>query len=133
MRADGARDDRLRGLLLVCAAGMVWGTIGPAVAVVHDGSALSPWVISAYRATAAVVALAAAGVAARRLDACADLVRLRWRRVVVTGVATASFQLLFFVAVVGTGVSIATVIALGSAPVLLLVVTSVRLGRAPAP
>ena len=45
---------------------------------------------------------------------------------------TAAFQLLFFVAVVETGVSVTTVVALGFAPVLLLVVASARDGRLPA-
>jgi DME family drug/metabolite transporter len=122
-----------RGLLLVSAAGVVWGTIGPAVQLVHDSSGLSPWTVSAYRAGVALLALAAATVATGRLHTCLALARRHWRRVGVTGLATAAFQLLFFVAVVATGVSIATVIALGLAPVLLLVVSSVQRGRAPAP
>jgi DME family drug/metabolite transporter len=53
--------------------------------------------------------------------------------VVVTGGATAVFQLLFFVAVVEAGVSVGTVVSLGFAPVLLLVAASVQRRRAPAP
>lgn len=121
----------MRGLLLVSAAGVVWGTIGPAVQLVHESSALSPWAISAYRAITAVVVLLLASVLTARLHICVALAGRHWRRVIVTGVATATFQLLFFVAVVATGVSVATVIALGLAPVLLLVVDSARRGRAP--
>ena len=36
-----------RGLLLVSCAGVVWGTIGPAVQLVHEASGLSPWTIGA--------------------------------------------------------------------------------------
>lgn len=126
-----ASTDRLRGLLLVSAAGIVWGTIGPAVQLAHEGSGLSPWAISAYRAAAGVLVLVVASVVVRRLAACLTLARERSRRVIVTGVATATFQLLFFAAVVATGVSVATVIALGLAPVLLLVVGSVQHRRTP--
>jgi DME family drug/metabolite transporter len=122
-----------RGLLLVSAAGVVWGTIGPAVQLVHESSGLSPWTVSAYRAGVALLALAAASVATGRVHTCLALARRHWARLTVTGLATAAFQLLFFVAVVATGVSIATVVALGLAPVLLLVVSSVQRGRAPAP
>lgn len=122
-----------RGLLLVSAAGVVWGTIGPAVQLAYEASGLAPWTISAYRAVFAVVALVAATVLTRRLHTCLTLVRDHWRRVTLTGLATASFQLLFFVAVVAAGVSVTTVIALGLAPVLLLVAGSVQAGRAPAP
>jgi DME family drug/metabolite transporter len=120
-------------LLLVSAAGVIWGTIGPAVQVAHETSGLSPWAISAYRAVAALVALLAATVLTGRVHTCVALARRSWRRVTVTGVATAAFQLLFFVAVVATGVSIATVVALGLPPVLLLLVDSVERRHAPMP
>jgi DME family drug/metabolite transporter len=122
-----------RGLLLVSGAGVVWGTIGPAVQLVHEGSGLSPWTISAYRAIAAVTALVAASLVTGRLHACLTLARSRWRRVTVTGLATAAFQLLFFVAVLAVGVSVATVVALGLPPVLLLVLAGVQRRRAPSP
>jgi DME family drug/metabolite transporter len=118
-------------VLLVSSAGVVWGTIGPAVQLAHEASGLSPWVISGYRAVAAVLALLVAVVLTRRVAASLALARRRWRRVTITGVATAIFQLLFFVAVIATGVSVTTVIALGLAPVLLLVVGSVERRQAP--
>lgn len=121
-----------RGLLLVSAAGVVWGTIGPAVQLAHDTSGLSPWTISAYRSAVAVLTLVAASLATGRLTTCRALARRHGRRVTVTGLATATFMLLFFVAVVAAGVSVATVLALGLAPVLLLVVDSVRRRQAPA-
>jgi DME family drug/metabolite transporter len=110
---------------------VVWGTIGPAVDLVHQGSGLSPWTISAYRAIVAVVALVIASLVSGRLHACLALARSHGRRVIVTGLSTATFQLLFFVAVVATGVSVATVISLGLAPVLLLVLDGVRRRRIP--
>ncbi|HEX6012999.1 MAG TPA: EamA family transporter [Geminicoccaceae bacterium] len=122
-----------RGLLLVSCAGVVWGTIGPAVQLVHEGSGLSPWTIGAYRAVAAVAALVVASHVTGRLGACRALARSHWRRVILTGLSTAAFQLLFFVAVVATGVSVATVVSLGLAPVLLLVLGGVQRRRTPSP
>lgn len=114
------------GLLLVSLAGVIWGTIGPGVQIVHDGSGLSPPLISAYRAIAAVGVLLLAALATGRLRTSWALARHQWRRVALVGVFTALFQLLFFVAVVEAGVSLTTVVALGFAPVLLLVVGSVQ-------
>ena len=119
------------GLLLVCSAGIIWGTIGPAVDVVHQRSALSVLTIGAHRSVAAVTVLALTATASRRWAACRALVGQHGARVAAVGVATALFQLLFFVAVVWAGVSITTVVALGSAPVLLLLVASARDRRLP--
>jgi len=121
------------GLLLLCSAGVVWGTIGPAVDVVHDRSSLSVLTIGAYRAVAAVAVLAIAATVAHLWAACLVLLREHGWRVVLTGLMTAAFQMLFFAAVVVTGVSVTTVVALGFAPVLLLVVASARGRRLPAP
>ena len=120
------------GLLLLCTTGVVWGTIGPAVDVVNDRSSLSVLTIGAYRAVAAVAVLVAAATVARMWAACLALVRQHGRRVAVTGVLAATFQMLFFVAVVANGVSVTTVVTLGFAPVLLLVLASARDRRPPA-
>ena len=128
---EGTRRPGWSGLIYLCAAGVVWGTIGPAVDVVHDRSSLSVLTIGAYRAVAAVAVLALAATATRLWSACLALLREHGRRVVLTGCMTAAFQLLFFVAVVANGVSVTTVVTLGFAPVLLLVVESAREGRLP--
>lgn len=119
------------GLVLVCLAGTVWGTIGTAVQLVHEWSGLSPLTISAYRAVVAVGALLAASAATGRLGMCLVSARRQWRRVTVVGLLTATFQSLFFVAVVAVGVGVATVVCLGLAPVLLLIVGSARQRRVP--
>jgi DME family drug/metabolite transporter len=128
---EGTRRVAWSGLALLCATGIVWGTIGPAVDVVHERSALSVLTIGAYRAVAAVAVLALAATATRRWSACRALLREHRRKVALTGVLTALFQLLFFVAVVSAGVSVATVVALGVAPVLLLLLASARHRRPP--
>ncbi len=120
-----------RGLLLVSTAGVIWGTIGPGVQVVHDGSGLAPLLISAYRAVCAVVALLGFCLVTGRLAGSWSAARTQWRRVAVVGVLTAAFQMLFFVAVVAIGVSVTTVVCLGFAPVLLLVLRSAHERRLP--
>jgi DME family drug/metabolite transporter len=110
----------------------VWGTIGPAVDIVHDRSSLTVLTIGAYRAVAAVAVLALAATATRLWAPCLTLFREHGRRVVLTGCLTATFQLLFFVAVVANGVSVTTVVTLGFAPVLLLALASARERRLPA-
>ncbi len=127
----GARPGR--GLALVSLAAVIWGTIGPAVQVSVDGSDLSPLSIGSVRALVAAAVLLAVVVATGRLRSCLTEVRGLTGRVLTVGVLTATFQLLFFLAVVWTGVSVTTVVCLGFAPVLLLVVAAVRDRRPPAP
>lgn len=122
---------RWTGLLLVSSAGVIWGTIGPAIHLVHEWSGLSAVTISAYRAVAAVAVLLAFALVTRRLRSSWSAARQQWRRVLVVGVLTAAFQMLFFIAVVATGVSVATVVCLGFAPVLLLVLGSIQQRRRP--
>lgn len=73
------------GLIFLGAAGVVWGTIGPAVDVVHERPSLSVLTIGAYRAVAAVAVLALAATATRRWAACLTLVREHGWRVALTG------------------------------------------------
>lgn len=126
-----ARTSAGRGLVLVCLAGVLWGTIGPAIPLIHDASRLSPPTIGGYRAIVAVLVVVIAAVSMRRVRSCVRLGRRHWRRITAVGVLTALFQLLFFVAVLWTGVSITTVVCLGFAPVLLLVTGSARGRRLP--
>ena len=112
-------------------AGIIWGTIGPGVQLAHDASGLAPLTISAYRAVVAVAVLVVASLVTGRLRSCWSLARHQWRRVIIVGVLTAAFQMLFFVAVVATGVSVATVVCLGFAPVLLLFVSGAQRRRLP--
>ena len=115
-----------RGIALVSLAGVIWGTIGPGAQVVHDRSGLSSLTVTAYRAIAAVAVLGAVVVLSGRQRDLRASALSEWRRVSVVGVLTAAFQFLFFVAVVFTGVSVATVVSLGFAPVLLLVLGSLH-------
>lgn len=128
---EARRGGRGRGLALVCGAGVIWGTIGPAVGVVHERSMLSVLTMSGWRALAALVTLAVVVLIRGQFAACVALVRAHPTRILGMGALTTAFQLLFFVAVLAAGVSVATVVALGSAPVLLLLLHSVQRRRVP--
>lgn len=123
----------VRGLALVCTAGVLWGTIGPAIALAYGAGDLPVLTIGAYRALVAVVVLLMAVLVTGRARSFWPQVRPQWRRVLAVGLLTASFQVLFFVSVPAAGVSVTTVVCLGLAPVLLLVLAAVRRRRPPAP
>lgn len=126
-----ARDALLarRGLLLVSACGLLWGTIGPAVRVLQDdGVRTLP--ISFWRlvlATAVLLPmLGAGGLRAVRAEGT------RIWRIVAVGAAFALFQVTFFVAVGLVGVAVTALVTLGIAPVAGVVLESVRDRAAPA-
>ncbi|MEV4311308.1 DMT family transporter [Actinocrispum sp. NPDC049592] len=104
-------------------AGVLWGTGGLSGALLGELTGLHPLAVAAYRlliggglATVAVVtrskALPRSGMAVRRLLAAGGLL--------------AVFQATYFAAVTLTSVSLATLVSIGSAPVVVAVVTSIR-------
>ena len=99
--------------------------------MVHGRSMLSVLTISGWRAAAAVLTLAAIVLVRGQVAACVRLLRDHPTRIVAMGALTAAFQLLFFVAVLAAGVSVATVVALGFAPVLLLLLHSAQRRKVP--
>ncbi len=117
--------------MLVCSAGVLWGTIGPGVAVAADDDSLGILTVGAYRALVAVAVLGLAVLITGRWRGFWAQARPQWRRVVAVGLLTATFQLLFFVSVPAAGVSVTVVVTLGFAPVLLLVLGAVRQRRVP--
>ncbi|MBS43360.1 MAG: EamA family transporter [Nocardioides sp.] len=113
-------DSRARlGLLQVSLAGVLWGTGGLAVQLVREHAPLSPLTVSAYRTGIASLVLVVAVLVLRRAAAVRALLRDRPGRAVLVGLLTATYQALYFVSVVAVGVTVATVVSLGLAPVLL--------------
>ncbi|MCC2336494.1 DMT family transporter [Cellulomonas wangsupingiae] len=106
------------GLLQVCAAGVLWGTGGLVVALLHDRDGLSALTVSAWRTALAALALLAFALVARRGRAVRDAVRARPLLTVLVGGGTALYQGLYFASVLLVGVGVATVVSLGLAPVL---------------
>lgn len=119
------------GLLQISLAGVLWGTGGLAVQIVRDVLPMSVLVISAWRMGIAALVLVAAVVLTRQYAGVVTLLRTRPGYAVLVGTATAAYQALYFVSVVNVGVTVATVVSLGLAPVLLTVGEALRDRRVP--
>lgn len=117
------------GLLCVCLAGVLWGTGGLTLEVLRDHSSMSVLTVSAYRMLIAAAVLLAASLVLRRGRQLVVLVRAHPARAAVVGLGTGAYQALYFGSVATAGVTVATVVSLGLAPVLLAVVDLVRARR----
>src|SRR4051794_26608137 len=118
-----------RGFLLVVLAALCWGTSGLSGRIVADRTDLSSLDIAWYRlAIGAVVLLAGWALTARRRTTSVPLTRRVVVRLGLVGAGLAAYQLAYFSAVARAGVSIATLVALGLAP-LLIVVGAALLGH----
>ena len=121
--------DRRLGLLQVSLGGLLWGTTGVVVQWIIADSGLDPFSIGFYRlAVSAVVllgVLAASG--GHRLRGMVQAVGAQPVALVVSGMGLGLYQALYFLAVANAGVGIATVVALGMAPVLTAAYESLRM------
>ena len=119
------------GLVQVSLAGILWGTGGLGVQVIREHEPMSVLTISAWRMGLAAVVLVAAVVLLRQAADVRRLLRERPGPAVFAGVATGTYQALYFGSVVSVGVTVATVVSLGLAPVLVTAVECVRERRLP--
>ena len=113
-----------RGFLLVVLAALCWGTAGVSGSIVLDRTDLGPLDIAWHRMTIAALALGAVHVLGRRRRAAVPTTPPRRGTVVrllLVGAGLAAYQLAYFAAVPAAGVSIATLVALGLAPLLIAV------------
>lgn len=117
------------GLLSVICAGLLWGTGGVVVRLLHDHVALSPVSVAFYRLAVAVPVLLL--FTWRRRDDLRAGVRTAPGLLLAIGVGLGAYQALYFVAVTAVGVAVATVICLGLAPVLLIGWEAARAGHRP--
>jgi DME family drug/metabolite transporter len=127
---DDRRQARL-GLLQISLAGVLWGTGGLGVQVIRRHAELSVLTISAWRLLIAGAVLLVAVLVLRQGRSVLVLARTRPWRAAIVGAGTASYQVLYFGAIVATGITVSTVVSLGLAPVLLTVAESVRHRRRP--
>ncbi|SEG95898.1 drug/metabolite transporter, DME family [Actinacidiphila yanglinensis] len=141
-----------QGLVFVVFAATAWGTAGAAAAVLYRGSGLGPFALTFWRAAGGFVLLLAAralrpnprpsawaalrplaaGPLGASATAAAAPVVARSRRIVriaVTGAGLTLFQTAYFCAVRSTGLAVATVVTLGSGPVLIALVARVAMGE----
>ncbi|BCY13829.1 DMT family transporter [Actinoplanes sp. L3-i22] len=116
-------------LLQLSVAGVLWGTAGVVVQVVAGRTGLGAVAIGFYRLLFAAGTMLILGLPARRQIWAA--VRSAPAAVIAAGVGLAAYQALYFIAVRLTGVSIATVVSLGLAPVLLSVWETIRTRQRP--
>ncbi|WP_448059576.1 DMT family transporter [Cellulomonas hominis] len=115
---------------LVLLGAVLWGTGGLAGSALASGSDLDMLGVATVRLLVGggllLVLLAVTGRLRRVVRG-----RATWRRVVTTGALAALYQGCYFVAVSLTSISIATVVALGAAPVLVAAATAVATRRRP--
>lgn len=106
------------GLLQVCAAGVLWGTGGLVVTLLHEHDGYGAMTVSAWRMLIGALSLIAFAAATRRSELVLETLRTHPVPAVLVGCGTALYQGLYFVSVLLVGVSVATVVSLGLAPVL---------------
>jgi DME family drug/metabolite transporter len=112
-----------RGFVLVVLAALCWGTSGVSGRIVADRAGLGPLDIAWHRMAIGAVVLLVGFVLTRRRRAgtTTALTRGTAVRLAVIGAGLAAYQLAYFTAVATAGVSIATLVALGLAPLLISV------------
>lgn len=119
--------NRLLGVLLVLGAAVLWGTTGTIQAFLPD--ARDPLVVAAFRLVFGAVTLLM--LAALAQGAFAGFRRLPWGWVLAAAVSIAAYNLLFFKGVLGAGVGVGTVLAIGGAPIWVTLFTVIILRRRP--
>jgi DME family drug/metabolite transporter len=124
LRASGSRTD----LYYVLSAGLLWGTGGLAGSLLGQVAALPPLAVATYRLAGGGLTVLAVLAVTGRLP---RLRRAGWLRVLSVGVLTATYQACYFAAVAMTSLAVATVIAIGAAPVLVLTAEAVGERRRP--
>lgn len=118
------------GFLAVVTGAVLWGTGGLAGSALAGDGDLSMVTVAAYRLAVGGGVLLLVLLLAGRLRRLARTAAVAGR-VLVTAVLAAGYQGAYFVAVGRSSVSLATVVALGAAPVLVAAATSVLTRRPP--
>lgn len=109
-------DSAVTGVALLFATSVLWGTTGTAQQLADVD--VAPALVGAARLVVGATALLALALAARRHGALVRTLSAPLRQwTLAAGVMTAVYQAAFFSAVQETGVALAAVVALGSAPV----------------
>jgi drug/metabolite transporter, DME family len=121
------------GLLYLISSGLLWGTGGLTGSVLGQVASLSAISVAAFRLTAGgVLIVAFLTVTGRRPGRRWPVGRAAWTRVALIGMLAAMYQSCYFTAVALTSVALATLVTIGTAPVIVLGVyrvTGRRSGR----
>lgn len=123
-----------QGVLYVAIAATAWGTGGAVAAELYGVGGIGPVSVSFWRfLTGLGLLLAAHSLRRRRRTGTAVPLRAAWaanpRRVLVTGVGLAVYQTAYFASVQQAGLTVATVVTLGSGPVLVTAGARLALGE----
>ena len=117
------------GLLYLISSGLLWGTGGLTGTLLSRAAGLSALAVAAGRLTAGGVLIVAFLTVTRRPWPSG---RAAWTRIAVIGSLAAAYQSCYFMAVSLTSVALATLVTIGTAPVIVLGVyrvTGRRAGR----
>lgn len=126
MRSSAALSAR-RGVLYIAIAATAWGTGGAVAALLYDLGDLGPASVSFWRFVSGVGLLLVVRALQRwrtsdiRSQSLPRTFLRNRRHVLVTGVGLAVYQTAYFAAVQHAGLTVATVVTLGSGPVLVAV------------
>jgi DME family drug/metabolite transporter len=126
--AAGRRRPRT-GLTYLVMAGLLWGTGGLTGSLLGRSTGLPALSVAAYRLGVGGALIMAFLVLTRRRRAsgrCWPAGRPAWTRIAAIGLLAAVFQSCYFTAVSLSSVSLATLVTIGSAPVIVLAVERVR-------
>ena len=105
------------GLLYLVTSGLLWGTGGVTGSLLHRTTGLSAISVAAFRLTVGgVLIVVFLTVTGRRWPAG----RAAWTRIIVIGLLAALYQSCYFTAVSLTSVPLATLVTIGTAPVIVL-------------
>jgi DME family drug/metabolite transporter len=116
----------LRGLLLIGAAAVAWGTTGSVTTLLVAGAGAEPLFIGAARMMlAAALLLAGAPLGAGGLR----IARADRGRCLLMGACMAAYQAAYFTAVTMTGIAVTALITIGSAPLMIAALATGLLGE----
>jgi DME family drug/metabolite transporter len=115
------------GVLLVLGAAVLWGTTGTIQAFLPE--ARDPLLVAGFRMVFGAATLFV--LAALAQGAFAGFRQLPWGWVLAAAASIAAYNLLFFKGVLGAGVGVGTVLAIGGAPIWVTLFAIVVLRRRP--
>jgi DME family drug/metabolite transporter len=120
------RTTPVSGVSFLVVSGVLWGTGGLLGRMLADTAGLSSLAVATYRlGVGGLLIVGYLRVTGRPLPRS----RAAWRRIAVTGALAALFQACYFTAVTLTSVSLATLVTIGSSPVLVLLARRRSAGR----
>ncbi|GAA1169347.1 DMT family transporter [Pseudonocardia alaniniphila] len=120
------RTTPVSGVSFLVLSGVLWGTGGLLGRMLADTTGLSSFAVATYRlGIGGLLIVGYLRVSGRPLPRS----RAAWRRIAVTAGLAALFQAAYFTAVTLTSVSLATLVTIGSSPVLVLLARRRSAGR----